>query len=1295
MKIAAIRGCNLASLAGEFAVELDREPLHDAGLFAITGPIGAGKSTILDALCVALFDRTPRLANRSTVLVGRAEEEEALRLGAADVRSLLRRGTGSGHAEVDFVGGDGGLYRARWTVRRARGRVDGRFQPQQLSLVELGSGRILGGTRSETLAAIEARLGLSFEQFCRSALLAQGQFAAFLRADARERAELLERMTGTEIYGLVSQAAYRRAQKEAVELADLERKIAEHAVLADAEREALEAERARLAGECEQRAVALGRIDAELRWYGRAAELTAAEQAARQELELAERDWQQGAGACAELEQVLRAQPARPLVQALRRAERELAAAEEAVIGRRAAATATALAAAAAAEAVAVATRQRDAALAAADALEPLLTEARRLDAGLEESAQRGLELGAARARSEGELAAAQREEGGLRERGRALREALARTQAWLDAHDHIAVLAAQWERWRSALARYIAGDAQHRAAATDARTAAAACARAAGLEAQRRADLAAARAAVAQAQAEADGCELAVRQQPVEPVRAAIDQGRRRRDLLQQLVAAVGAAVQLRGQLTAQVRERDACAAALARLAQEEAGRAAQVAQLEAGRVEAEAALDRLRLAAELGAHRGELVAGQPCPLCGACEHPWAGREAAVDALLAAQRARVVELREARQRAEAELLELRARAGELARRRTAAEEQAAESEAGLGEARARADRLRVELGELAGLEDPADPAVAQSLRGRLEQLEQQLTGLDAAERDATRHAAALLRARGVVEARRLEVEELLRAQEEAAAAVRTLERRHGEAVVREQAGLQQCEGALAELEEAFAAADAPGARAARPGGGDARAEEAGPGAAAPPTRPGAAAAVAPSTGASPPDGAAGWRAELARDPRGWANRLAEQVSGYRRQRERAERDGAELGRLEVAVAAATRRLEEARALAAEAVARHGEHAARHRALQVRRSELLGGRAVAEVLDGSRAATERAERVLEQRRAAQESTREAATRAAERAQAAEASRHACVTEKARAAAELEEMQRALGLAPAALDALLGRDEHWLAASRQRAEALDRRRERALAVVAERATQGRAHEAERASTCQCGDRAAAEAARVALHLALEECRARQAQVMAQLELDDRARASRQSTARGLATARARAATYRALAELIGSADGKRFRVFAQSLTLDRLLADANCKLEELSPRYRLERVPGHDLEIQVIDRDMGDEVRGVNSLSGGESFLVSLALSLALSALSARDTRVDSLLIDEGFGTLDPEALEQALAVLDTLQAAGRQVGIISHVPGLAERIGLQVRVSPRGGGRSVVQVGCH
>src|SRR5689334_14309689 len=257
MRILAIRGCNLASLAGEFEVDLARGTLADAGVFAIVGPTGAGKSTLLDAMCVALFDRTPRLTNHSRVVVGRGDDDPTA-LGAQDVRTILRRGASAGWAEVDFEGGDSRRYRARWSVRRARGATDGRFQNQQVTLTAIEGGEQLGGTKTETLEAIHQRLGLSFDQFRRSALLAQGEFATFLRADGKDRSELLERMTGTEIYSRLSIAAHQRAARAqlhlrerfgvamAIAVLDAEaRAAAEHE--ASAARDAREAARGRLA----------------------------------------------------------------------------------------------------------------------------------------------------------------------------------------------------------------------------------------------------------------------------------------------------------------------------------------------------------------------------------------------------------------------------------------------------------------------------------------------------------------------------------------------------------------------------------------------------------------------------------------------------------------------------------------------------------------------------------------------------------------------------------------------------------------------------------------------------------------------------------------------------------------------------------------------------------------------------------------------------------------------------------------------------------------------------------------
>jgi exonuclease SbcC len=221
VKILAIRGSNITSLAGPFELRLDDGPLASAGLFSITGPTGSGKSSLLDAMCLALFDKAPRLGGRD-VRVGREGDADKERLTLSDPRSLVRRGAASAFAEVDYQGLGERRYRARWEARRAREKVSGRFQSQTLTLTDLVTGQVLGSGKGEAKNEIERTLGLSYEQFSRSALLAQGAFAAFLQASGGERAQLLEQMTGTEIYTLLSASAHKRATSVEAELAQLE-----------------------------------------------------------------------------------------------------------------------------------------------------------------------------------------------------------------------------------------------------------------------------------------------------------------------------------------------------------------------------------------------------------------------------------------------------------------------------------------------------------------------------------------------------------------------------------------------------------------------------------------------------------------------------------------------------------------------------------------------------------------------------------------------------------------------------------------------------------------------------------------------------------------------------------------------------------------------------------------------------------------------------------------------------------------------------------------------------------------
>ena len=162
----------------------------------------------------------------------------------------------------------------------------------------------------------------------------------------------------------------------------------------------------------------------------------------------------------------------------------------------------------------------------------------------------------------------------------------------------------------------------------------------------------------------------------------------------------------------------------------------------------------------------------------------------------------------------------------------------------------------------------------------------------------------------------------------------------------------------------------------------------------------------------------------------------------------------------------------------------------------------------------------------------------------------------------------------------------------------------------------------------------------------------------------------------------------------LNEMVGSADGNKFAKFAQGITLDQLISLANRHLGILTSRYELQRSleQRHLLEIEVIDRFQGNVVRPVSTLSGGESFIVSLALALGLSELASQKISIDSLFLDEGFGSLDEDSLDTALNALSLLQSSGKMVGVISHVEALKERIPLQIKVIPKGDGISFLEM---
>ena len=1142
MKILAIRGCNLASLAGEFEIDLAHGALADAGVFAIVGNTGAGKSTLLDALCVALFDRTPRLTNHSRVIVGRGEEDPGA-LGAQDVRTLLRRGAAQGWAEVDFESGDERQYRARWSVRRARGQVDGTIQAQTVTLTSLDGGERLGGTKTETLEAIHARLGLTFDQFRRSALLAQGEFATFLRADGKDRSELLERMTGTSIYTRLSVQAHLRATLAEHTLALGRTAAFAIPVLEDSARVIAAEDRA--LAEAARGAARARHISAEAaaRWV--------AERSARDEaLAVAEAEHAAASAASvaaeverAELALRRRAEALRGAWEEAQRRDRDLSLAHGEVVAAEAAAAAATMAQHSITE--------RRAGLAAQHA--PI--RAARMSAQLVErlpitTPTAAIDLGRA-----------------------ALDDAI-----WLAARGALAPEVAGWSELDAKFAQHAAAQdaivslerahAEHTATRDK-------LIRARGILVT---EHQAAAAKLGEAQRKAEGFSKR-RGLSLDAARRSEDEARTRLGEVDRLVA-IAAGARAAQTVREDIERR------LAELAEERIVDATARTQADAARAtalavrtEREHAVAELRKTAGYEHARAELVDGEPCPLCGADAHPWRDRGTFHDVIAAAKErldAIVAEL----DAITAALALLDARDEHRKHDQTTLVCSRSTADAAAADAVARWSEQLTALGELSLVRDPIAPGaeayvldLLAAARKKLDEAKATRSQTEAATKAAAEAQAEIQLGQANVDATAARVVEIERKVADLEAAIgRTTGERTGR-VERHAELAAQLDAAIARW-TAAAAEPAPRSRG--------------------------------RTGVSR-DHLRAWITELAVAWRARADRVAQ---------------------AEAVLAAALAAIEgEARAVETT-VAEHG--ARRGDALRRREDAIAALAGAAAILEDARA---------------------------------------------EAGFDPEELHRLLSAEAARVDDLVDR-----LAPLERAVVLT------LTVVTERRHRVEQHAAAQPASI-------ADAPEVsALATALSAAEQHVARAAAVLAADDDARIRRREALAKLGTAEAAADIDRILGEVIGSHDGKKFRSFAQSLTLDGLLSVANSHLDELAPRYQLERVPHHDLELQVIDRDLGDEVRSVQSLSGGESFLVSLALALGLSSMSAHDVRVRTLLIDEGFGTLDPATLDSALAVLDALQARGRQVGVISHVPQLMERVGAHIRVEQRGGGRSVVIV---
>ena len=983
MKILTIRLKNLASIEGTFEIDFQAEPLRSAGIFVISGPTGAGKSTILDALCLALYDKTPRFsASVESLYMSDIGES---RVNQADVKNILRRGTGEGFAEVDFLGASGHCYRSRWSVRRTGSRANGSLRSQTIQVTDLTANQELQGTRKELLAQLVTLVGLTYEQFTRTVLLAQNDFATFLKSRESAKAELLEKLTGTEVYSRISSEIYLRSKTADAELNQLKSNATLIELLSEEEITLLRTEKESLTNLREQGSKALIDLNAQLSVLHTL------------KLQQEQRDKK---------------------VQDMRLDEEKSKKLREEY------------------------TRQSDSLIrfrGQCEAVQPDLSRARELDVQIQslvsQSKQAEEILQGAEKAATAQANKLQSVQGTLHTSCHALKNLTGEidlpvteeTGLFLESvrnrlkeqEDHLAILQKENEERVN-------------------------CLNAFGVEA----------VTDEQARWMQEQTRLQnARQQMLEWGKARTEAQR----LKVQQEEVVHKQEQMRKEMTAlttRLSEKETELKVLQRLFENA----------------------RIAMGKDVRTLRQNLRENEPCPVCGGTDHPYRNEEQVVHTLY-----HNIEL------------EYQTASGEY----------------------------------------------------------QQLNNRNIALKQDLFHQTEL----------------------------------SGQITVQLQALLQEVEQKRPSSEEE-----------------------------------------------QNPD----YFEKQLHTVQGKLNLLAEKMRQYQQlhkewqqheERIRTLRSACESLREGVArchllmqqVLAAKEQFTLLKT--AEMTAREQFRVVSERLITLRqeRAPLLKGKSVEDAEAAIRKKEKQLNDSLEQVRKEGEEVQ----------------------------SRISGIQGEIRQLNSSIDELMLRkeqiaDPEHLPETIARQQATNQETERRLSTVEARLLQ-------------------------------------QEQNQKKLKQLEQELTEKQETAN----------RWGKLNKLIGSADGTKFKVIAQSYTLNLLLMHANKHLSYLSKRYRLQQVPG-TLALQVIDCDMCDEVRTVYSLSGGESFLISLALALGLSSLSSNNLRVESLFIDEGFGSLDADSLRTVMEALEQLQMQGRKIGVISHVQEMSERIAVQVQLHRAANGKSAI-----
>jgi exonuclease SbcC len=1214
MKILGIRFLNLNSLKGEHEIRFDQPPFSDCGLFAITGATGAGKTTILDAITVALYGKVHR-HNK-------------------DAEEMMSRHTAESYAEVEFEV-NGGIYRAKWSVRRASGKVEGKMQACKMELAEVSTGNLLGGhTTTLVQKAIVDLCGLDYNQFLRSVILSQGDFTKFLKADDNERSELLEKITDTGIYSDISSFTYERARGEKQKLDMIRAKLNDVTLMSPADRKTYEDRLHELVMEEAGLKKQQNTVTAEIAWHKTLASLKEKIKAfntVHQEQNRLNEEWQ-------------------PEFERLRSHQKALIFRPD----------------------LAEINTVRAQAGKASDDLKLWTEQSPLLQSGLEIARQEREASAAARVQAQQDL---QKMEPVLdrvleadarieivKPQVSRLKQAFAESQESLrqqeQTREQKTVLQLQMQQDLNALQRWLKGNSGDSALETTLVEF-----RQKVKELNERSDLLekqrAEQAAFSKQEQEGStlleskkeiigklGKILAEKEESghalLTDLASALDGG-----TLEEYESDAGQLPSLIGTCEQQYKlsavflrlqnERAILETELKAKRSENALNTAELQKLSGQLLAAREQLKDLRTLVEIEqrvknyeADRLELRPDQPCPLCGSLSHPYA--EENHNHQLNAAVAR-------RDRQE----ELVADLDKNVQEKTFLVDSA------IHWIHTKEEQLRKLLSELTETESafsennkklPKELAIGDSklILAIIEKKKQQLAGLTAKISRIRLLQAAVMKNQQEVAAHKQ-----LHADEENQSVVAAEKLRS----VREQ---------LAKIEAAISAASLGRVT----------------------TLTEISTLLAPYA--------------LNMEGREMEQLESElrQRSVYYREKEQELRDRLlKETELKTELAGSDENIGLKKKELAQQEIELKQEAIQLEKLQAGRMELFGEKSPVAERERFNKAIQLSSAIEEEKQSQfqkkQDELNSNESRIKQTSDSLAATGKNLQGLQARLMIKLE--QAGIPSLDLLLDQFLDDEEALrIADSQKQIQTQLHTLEQQLKTTAAEFEQEQA----RNLTSKLPEE---------LQLQLEEIENAIAGLNREIgrlgqiiEEDDRLKQTFSAIAGQIEIQKREFERLNKLSSLIGSADGKKFSRFAQGLTLARLTSLANGHLQKLTDRYEILKSKEKDLELLIIDRYQADVVRPMATLSGGESFLVSLALALGLSDLASRKVQINSLFIDEGFGTLDSDTLDTAISALENLQSKGKTIGVISHVEALKDRIGTQIHVSKQQGGNSKIKI---